>query len=1102
MKEATNDISRIADYYKRIADLTTAGGTANETSIRKAFLELVDKFARENQLTIVDELIQFGTKNRPDAGLQSAMGLNYGYIENKDRADNIESEIAKKIERGYDLTNIIFENSQWLVLYQAKSRIAKIYIGKDDLTNKRASNSQFASIIKQFINYEPPFISEFTTALAKFKEQVPDISQKLTKLIAEQNIDNREFKAKVKVFLGDCAFAINKEVHFDDVSDMIVQHILTKDIFDSTFENQQFHKYNSIAKSIEDITSTFFTQEKEMELTKSIRSYYQAIIRSAKSIDDHRQKQNFLKTVYQEFYKAHNPAKADRQGIEYTPIEVVSFMIEMTNLLLFRHFQQKLDDKGVEILDPCTGTGIFISELLYQISHSNNFDLKFENEIFCNEIDILPYYVANLNIEYIRAQIKGNYKTFNNIVLADTLNNTNSLNLGSSYNDMKDIFSQENRHAFNENNQKIKKQNEAKLKVIIGNPPYNANQKSENSNNKNFTYIDIDKRIKETYIKKSSAQKTKQFDLYKRFIRWASDRMDEEKGGIIAFITNNSYLDSKQDDGFRACIAEEFDYGYFVNLKGNSRLNGEEAKKQGENIFNIRVGCGIMFLVKNGDNILDGKSSNKTIKRRCEIKYIEAIDCQKKEEKLAFLNEMMVKIANNVTLRTYKELIGNFTKITPSAKHQWLGQVKNNWQELPALINKEVKNSNNLSQIQETAIFKLYSLGVATNRDKWVYDINKKNLEKKVKKFIEIYHQELERNNQQIDKLQKLKKSEEGKTNEGFGLTKYFLEHRKWEYSLKLDIKWSENLKNYLKRKKKLKFKKSLIAKTAYRPFVKKYLYYANGFNDRPSLFKKIFANKREKEKMICFDTRANHCAVISDCIVDLHTNGDSLAIPLNYYEENGSKNANITEFGRKIFTEKYGEISDEQIFYYCCAVLGSKKYSEQYRENLKLDLPRIPLLENFWQLSDCGKQLANLHLNYETAEKYPLKLVAILQRKISQANKEVLKQDFKPRVYLKINQEKGEIKLDDFHLITGIPKEAFDYKIGNKSPLEWICTENCFAPPKYNLQEPNEQILEEIDEYNWQEVKEHLIDLVPRLVTTSLESQRILQEIDKLFDQ
>ncbi len=1077
--------NNIDDYYKRIAHLATAGGTKNETSLRKAFLELVEKYAKEKQLTIVDEINQFGTRNIPDAGLQNSLGLNFGYIENKDIYDDIETEIVNKINKGYDLTNIIFENSQWLILYQNKHRVCKVYIGESNLINHKISKAEFEQIIKQFIDFEPPFISQFKQALEKFKEQIPEISTILKKLIVAQYKSNQDFTNKVAIFLQDCKDAISKEVSSDDINNMIVQHILTKDIFNAIFDDQQFHKYNSIAKSIDAITNSFFTREKEIELTKSIRSYYQTIIYTSKAIHDHRQKQSFLKTIYQEFYKAYNPAKADRQGIEYTPIEIVNFMIEMTDLLLFCHFNQNLSDKGVEILDPCTGTGIFISELLYKICHSPDFNYKFNEEIFCNEIDILPYYIANLNIEYIRAQIKGNYKEFKNIVLVDTLNNIVSLT-NSKYDHRDDLFSEANRQAFNENNQKIKQQNETKLKVIIGNPPYNANQQNENDNNKNFSYPHIDNRIKETYIAKSTAQKTKQFDMYKRFVRWASDRMDSQKGGIIAFITNNAYLSAKQDDGFRACVAEEFDYAYFVDLKGNSRLHGEEAKKQGKNVFNIRVGCGIMFLVKNNDNLIS------TGKHRCQIKYLAVNDYASKQDKLNLLSKMAVQIANNISLRTYNEVVSQqFSKIIPNKQYQWLEQVENDWQNLIPLISKDCKNN----KIGADAIFTLYSLGVSTNRDKWVYDLNKKNLIKKVKKFIEIYHQELAKNKAEIIRINKLKKSKEGKKDEGRGLTTYYLENKQWEYSLSGIIKLSATLKSFLKRKQKLKIDKSCIKEALYRPFCKKYIYYSYGMNDRPALFNKIFPNQNIKERVICFDTRGVHRAIMADCLLDLHTNGDSLAIPLHIYEDGETKMPNLSDYGRKIFTDKYQQVSDEQIFYYCYAVLNKQQYQEKYQQNLKVDLPRIPLLPNFHQIAELGKKLADFHINYAEAEKYQLELYEIPQKNIEEANKIALKRDFKPNIYLKASKEQGEIKLDDYHILKGIPKQAFDYKIGNKSPLEWVCSG--FLPTKYDLTEENEQLLAELDAYNWQEVKEHLLDLIPRIITVSLESQKILQQIN-----
>ncbi len=265
----------------------------------------------------------------------------------------------------------------------------------------------------------------------------------------------------------------------------------------------------------------------------------------------------------------------------------------------------------------------------------------------------------------------------------------------------------------------------------------------------------------------------------------------------------------------------------------------------------------------------------------------------------------------------------------------------------------------------------------------------------------------------------------------------------------------------------------------------------------------KIFPNETAKERVICFNCANNMRweTIIFDNIPDLNAlYGGSLSIPLHTYQDHETKMPNLTDFGRKIFEEKYGNVTDEEIFYYCYAALNCISYKEKYKENLKVDLPRIPLLENFFELAKLGNKLADLHVNYEDVEKYSLELFEIPQKEIAEENKIALKRDFKPNIYLRVNKERGEIKLDDYHIIKGIPKEAFDYKIGNKSPIEWVCSDNCFSPLKYDLKEANEKVLSEIDQYNWDEVKEYLINLIARLVTVSLKTQEILTEIDTCY--
>ncbi|HEY9704902.1 MAG TPA: N-6 DNA methylase, partial [Allocoleopsis sp.] len=326
---------------------------------------------------------------------------------------------------------------------------------------------------------------------------------------------NEQFQTKFNALLTLCQDSINPNITLEDVREMIIQHILTEDIFLNIFNPSQFHQENNIAKELQGVIDTFFKGNIKRKTLSSIERYYGVIRRTAANIVNHHEKQKFLKVIYENFYQAYNPLTADRLGIVYTPQEIVRFMIESTDYLIHKHFNKLLADPDVEILDPATGTGTFITELIEYLPN-NKLKYKYQNEIHCNEVAILPYYIANLNIEYTYQQKMGEYEEFNNICFVDTLDHT------SFHGKQGDLFAMSL-----ENTERIKRQNDKKISVIIGNPPYNANQQNENDNNKNREYEEIDKRIKATYVKESTAQKTKVYDMYSRFFRWASDRLGD-----------------------------------------------------------------------------------------------------------------------------------------------------------------------------------------------------------------------------------------------------------------------------------------------------------------------------------------------------------------------------------------------------------------------------------------------------------------------------------------------------------------------------------------------------------------------------------------------
>jgi len=427
------------------------------------------------------------------------------------------------------------------------------------------------SLIKQFSKLKSSEYKKFREAMKGFKNELPSFINALNNLIEKVTKENRTFVNSRNNFLKTSQTSINPDITKTDITEMIIQYILSKDILTAIFETTDFYHLNPITFDLEKLIQTFFSENVKQNLFAKIQNYYEVIKKVALQIKDNRVKQSFLKIFYESFYKVYNPKGADTLGIVYTPNEIVRFMTESTDYLLAKHFEKELLSKNVKILDPATGIGTFITDLIdyFPSSKKKEVEYKYTNEIYANEVSILPYYIAKLNIAFAYQQKIEKYKAFENLRFIDTLDSIGFENSG------------------------YKKQNKDKISVIIGNPPYNANQQNENDNNKNPNYPHIDKRIKATYIKKSSAQKTKQYDMYKRFIRWSSDRIGEQ--GIISFVINRAFIDKRQDDGFRKSIEEEFDFCYIYDLGGDLR---NQATKTNDNVFGMMIGVAILFLVK------------------------------------------------------------------------------------------------------------------------------------------------------------------------------------------------------------------------------------------------------------------------------------------------------------------------------------------------------------------------------------------------------------------------------------------------------------------------------------------------------------------------
>ena len=997
----------INQYYNQRDNLKRVGVT-NEMAIKQPFDNLLLNLASAKHYVYATEVTiknENGKNVRPDGILMNELRIHKGYVESKDTNDTLDEEINKKLYKdGYPKTNIIFQDSIYAVLFQNGVEISRIEMADADKLEK---------ILLQFINYKPEYIEKFDEALHKFKEDIPTIVDTLRNTISEEFKTNKKFVIASEDFFEMCQKEINPQITKEDIREMIIQHILTEDLFKSVFDESDFHHENNIASQLENLVNTFMSRSMRQNQLGELGHYYKTLNAQAALVSDHHEKQKFLKVVYENFYKVYNPKGADKLGVVYTPNEIVRFMVQSTDYLLQKHFNKGMADKNVHILDPATGTGTFITDIIDYIP-SQYLEHKYKHEIFANEVAILPYYVANLNIEYTYKQKMGKYLEFPNSCFVDTLDNIDGLAYDGKQHNMFGFSS--------ENAERIKRQNEQKISVIIGNPPYNANQANFNDFNKNREYPDVDKRIKETYVKFSTAQKTKSYDPYKKFYRWASDRIDEN--GVIAFVTNSGFLNKKSDDGFRKAIEKEFDFCYIVDLGGDVRdISGKDGIFIGEahTVFGIgaMVGIAIMFLIKSKDKLNE----------KCQIKYIHPCEIHATRiEKFEWLNGV-----NN-----FGQI--NFESIKPDEKSNWINISDNDFDDLIIVADKKSKE----------VIFNNSFNGVSTNRDEWVFDYDNKNLENKAKFISEKFNQSV-KENKLID-----------------------------------EIKWSRDLKNKHTKGYKSKFNKNYIVELNYRPYINQKFYSERIFCDvlTQSHFD-CFGNELNKENKvvnILGYERRPFAVLASKKIPNLNYFGDpSKFISLYKYDQEGTRHDNITDWGLSQFTSHYQDtnITKEDIFYYTYAVLHNPDYRKKYELNLKREFPRLPFYDDFFKWVSWGKQLMELHINYETVVPFDFQVID---------NTNIVKdKNYKLKVKLKADKPQGVIAIDEHTYIHGVPDSAWAYKLGNRSALEWVLDQ--YKEKKYT----DKTIAENFNTYRFADYKNHVIDLLKRVCTVSVETMKII---------
>ncbi len=1012
----------IKNYYAELKEYDSIGAE-HEGAVRTAFQNLLQHYCRQADLILVCEKTHYTPEQKrikPDGEVVDTFGLPYGYWEAKDTHDDLHVEADKKFAAGYPSKNIVVQSPTHALLYQHGQLQLDL-----DITEPR----NLVHVLQTFLGYQEENISAWHTAISEFKETVPELGGKLATLIGTERQNNPQFQEAFASFHQQCQTSINPNLSIAAVEEMLIQHLLTERIFRTVFNNRDFTRRNIIAREIENVIDALTSQTFDRnQFLQSLDPFYIAIEQTAATITDFSQKQGFLNTVYEQFFQGFSVKVADTHGIVYTPQPIVDFMVKSVEHIGQTEFNRSLSDTGVNIIDPFVGTGNFIVRIM-QALDPISLERKYTAdppELQCNEVMLLPYYIASLNIEHGFYTATNRYVPYEGLCLVDTFEMVEDKQL---------------QLLTAANTERVEKQKETDMFVVIGNPPYNVGQVNENDNNRNRKYETMDQRVRETYSQDSKAtNKNALSDPYVKAIRWALDRVED--AGVVAFVTNNSFLDGVAFDGMRKHLAEDCEAIYILDLGGNARKG---LKVSDANVFGIRVGVSINLFVKKKER--SSESSR--------IFYYRTDDLWDKKRKFGFLSE--------------GQHIGNveWELIQPDTRHTWLTEGLHT--EFDAFIPMGTKQAKATKGEAVDVIFKTYSLGVTTNRDVWTYNFNLNGLSENMVQTIQTYNTEVDRWKRRINKNVNL---------DDFVIS----DDRK--------LKWSETLKRNLQRGRTTDFSEVNIRDALYRPFTKSYLYLDRIMNERVREFPSIFPTPdiEMENQVICIagigDRKGFGCLTTNMIpSVDLAFE-KTQCFPFYTYDEDGTnRQENITDWALTEFRSHYKDdtITKWNIFHYNYGLLHHPAYRQKYEANLKRDLPHIPFASDFWGFAKAGARLAELHVNYESQPEYDkLKFV---QNPDTPLNWRVEK--------MKLSKDKTQIIYNDFLTLDGIPEKALDYRLGNRSALEWIINQYCVKIDKRSgiVNDPNRT-----------DDPQYIVKLIGKVITVSLETVKIVEALPDLY--
>lgn len=871
-----------------------------------------------------------------------------------------------------------------------------------------------------------------------------------------ENPEYTQERATFAAFAAELRDDLNDSISDGEIVEMLAQHLVTKPVFDALFDEYSFASHNPMSKAMQSVLDALHEHHLAKE-ADTLEKFYASVRQRAAGINNAQGKQKIIVELYDKFFRNAFPKMTERLGIVYTPVEVVDFILHSVNHLLLQEFGQTLGSKGVHIIDPFTGTGTFITRLIQSgLIKPEELPHKYRHEIHANELVLLAYYIAAINIEAAyHGEVIEEYAPFEGICLTDTFQMYEK-------DDLVDAL-------LEDNSARRKRQKDLDIRVIVGNPPYSVGQGDANANNANVPYPSLDERIRITYAARSDANnKNALYDSYIRSIRWASDRIGD--AGIIGFVTNAGFVEANTADGLRKCLVDEFSSLYVFHLRGNQRTSGETSRKEGGKIFGSgsRAPIAISLLVKNPEAVTHGQ-----------IYFHDIGDYLSREEKL----EKIVSYASVVGIPAWQQII-------PDEHGDWLKQRDNSFAQFIALGDKDDKTT--------ATLFENYTRGLETGRDAWVFNSSKNVLKNKVTSMVDFYNGEVDRFLHATPEMDTKSRAEAVAEFINKDATK---------------ISWTRGLRNDCAKGKLARFNETGFITCLYRPFTKQHGYFDRMLNAYVNQLPRMFPEAASENLVIGVSgsgEKVAFSALISNHVPSLHCMDieGSQCFPLYLYDEAAQiakddlfadpvkgglrRRDAITDAGLAHFASAYpGEaIGKEDLFYYVYGILHSPEYRERFADNLSKELPRIPAVQkvaDFWAFSKAGRALAEFHLNYETVAPYPLTIEA--KDTLTNADYRVEKMKFAKK------GDKTTVIYNHRITLKGIPEAAWDYVVNGKAALDWVMERQAVRTDKASgiVNDANDWAVETMGN------PKYPLELFQRVVTVSLETQKIVKALPKL---